>query len=76
MVMSEAATSTVKGYILQEINDLELEVSKRWMKENVPSEKAQQTWILHQIRRFKEKPDQFKPAPPPAMPPGQPIGCE
>ncbi len=76
LTMSETATATVKGYVLQEINDLEIEISKKWAKENAPAEKAQQTWMLHQIARFKEKPDQFKPVPVPAMPPGQPIGCE
>lgn len=37
---------------------------------------AHYTWLLHQLRRFREDPTAYKVPAPPAMPDGAPIGCD
>ncbi len=37
---------------------------------------AHYTWLLQQLRRFREDPSAFKIPAPPAMPDGAPIGCD
>lgn len=75
LVVSEATTGTVKGNILLEINTLEKELSQRLAATANIDEQANLTYLLNQMRQFREKPEAFKPMPIPGLPPGQPIGC-
>ncbi len=75
LAMSDIATSIVKGNILLEINTLESELKQRLAAATNKDEQANLTYLLHQIRRFREKPETFKPVPSLGLPPGQPIGC-
>jgi hypothetical protein len=75
MAASEAVSASAKGAILVEINVLEAASSRRLLESDNPNERANLTYLLAQIRRFREKPSEFKPTPAPALPPGQPIGC-
>ncbi|MFN0175494.1 MAG: zinc-dependent metalloprotease [Saprospiraceae bacterium] len=75
LAISEGTTGSVKGNILLEINTLEIELSKRFVTTTDTDEQANLTYLLDQMRRFREKPDAFKPTPGVAIPPGQPIGC-
>jgi len=72
---ADASSAAVKGHFLLEINVLEAEVAQQLSRSVEGNERASLTYLLSQIRRFREKPSEFKPVPPPAMPPGQPIGC-
>ncbi len=74
LAASDAATGTVKGNILLKINTLEAEFNQR-LAASDSDEKANLIYLLSQIRRFQDKPETFKPAPGPGLPPGQPIGC-
>jgi len=75
LAVSETTTGTVKGNILLEINTIEKELSQRFTAAKNVDEQANLTYLLHQIRQFREKPEAFKPLPSLGMPPGQPIGC-
>ena len=75
LAVSESTTSTVKGNILLEINTIEKEIRQRLTASKQVDEQANQTYLLHQIRQFQEKPEAFKPLPGLGLPPGQPIGC-
>jgi hypothetical protein len=75
LAASDGATATVKGHILMEMDALATEGEKQLPLAKNADDKAQWTYLLNQLKRFKEKPDQFKSAPAPPMPPGQPIGC-
>ena len=75
LAMSDIATGIVKGNILLEINTLESELKQRLAAATNIDEQANLTYLLHQIRRFREKPETFKPGPSLGLPPGQPIGC-
>jgi hypothetical protein len=75
LAVSETTTSTVKGNILLEINTIEKELRQKLTASKHVDEQANQTYLLHQIRQFQEKPEAFKPLPDLGLPPGQPIGC-
>ena len=75
LAAADAATASVKGIVLLRINTLEDDLNRQLLRENNGNEQAQLTYLLRQIRLFREKPADFKPAPAPAIPPGQPIGC-
>jgi hypothetical protein len=75
LAVSETTTSTVKGNILLEINTIEKELRQKLTASKHVDEQANQTYLLHQIRQFQEKPEAFKPLPGLGLPPGQPIGC-
>lgn len=72
---SDAATASVKGAFLLKINTLEADLKQRTAQTLSIDDQANVTYLLNQIRLFREKPGDFKPAPSPVMPPGQPIGC-
>jgi hypothetical protein len=74
--MSDLTTPSVKGAILLEINTLEIDLNKRLTNNTSIEDSANCTYLLAQIKKFREKPEQFKPAPTVVMPPGQPIGCD
>ncbi|MBK7939186.1 MAG: hypothetical protein IPJ82_19865 [Lewinellaceae bacterium] len=73
---SEMPTATVKGFILLEISVLESELKDKLPRAANVSEQANLTYLLDRIRLYRENPGDFKPAPAPVVPPGQPIGCE
>jgi hypothetical protein len=75
LAVSESTTSTIKGNILLEINTIEKELRQKLTASKQLDEQANQTYLLHQIRQFQEKPEAFKPLPSLGLPPGQPIGC-
>lgn len=75
LAVSETATSIVKGHILLEINALETIFKQRLDVATQAETQANLTYLMHQIKRFREKPETFKSAPNPGLPPGQPIGC-
>ncbi|MFN0213763.1 MAG: zinc-dependent metalloprotease [Saprospiraceae bacterium] len=75
VAVSEGTTASVKGNILLEINSLETELAKRYVASADKDEQANLFYLLDQMRRFREKPDGFKPAIGVELPPGQPIGC-
>ncbi len=72
--MSDVTTASVKGIILMEINQLETELNRR-LTLGSAEDRANAIYLLAQIKRFKEKPELFKPVPAAPIPPGQPIGC-
>lgn len=72
---SDAATASVKGIFLLEINTLEANLKQQLALAAGVDEQGNLTYLLNQIRLFREKPGDFKPVPAPAIPPGQPIGC-
>jgi Met-zincin/Domain of unknown function (DUF5117) len=74
--MSEVTTASVKGSILWHINEMEAAFQKQLTLATLDEERGNLTYLLVQIRNFKDKPELFKPAPAPVIPPGQPIGCE
>lgn len=76
LTQSETAGTAVKGAAFLEIKETELMVVQRFLKETDPAEKAAQALIIESIGQFRENPGQFKPAPTPEIPPGQPIGCD
>lgn len=73
---SEMPTATVKGFILLEISVLESELKDKLPRAANVAEQANLTYLLDRIRLYRENPGDFKPAPAPVVPPGQPIGCE
>ncbi len=75
LAASGTTTATVKGVVLLEINTLEGALIQRFTVATDVEEKANLTYLLNQLRRFREKPETFKPAPGLGLPPGQPIGC-
>ncbi len=75
VAVADASGAAVKGHALLEINVLENEIAQQSARVTDGNERASLTYLLGQIRRFREKPSEFKPTPPPAVPPGQPIGC-
>lgn len=76
VAVADASSAAVKGHSLLEINVLENEIGQQLTRAGDDgNERASLTYLLAQIRRFREKPSEFKPVPPPAVPPGQPIGC-
>ncbi|MFN0212658.1 MAG: zinc-dependent metalloprotease [Saprospiraceae bacterium] len=75
LAMSDLATGIVKGNVLLEINTLESEIKQRLAVATNIDEQANLTYLLHQMHRFREKPEAFKPVPSLGLPPGQPIGC-
>jgi hypothetical protein len=75
LAASEVTTGIVKGNVLLKINNLERELQQRLAAATNVGEQANLTFLLHQMRRFREKPETFKPAPGLGLPPGQPIGC-
>lgn len=75
VAVADASSPATKGLLLLEINTLENEIGQQLTRSNEGNERASLTYLLGQIRRFREKPGEFKPTPPPAVPPGQPIGC-
>ncbi len=72
---SDVATGTVKGHLLVEINNLEADFKQRLSSAKDAAEIANLTYMLEQVRLYREKPESFKTAPKPELPPGQPIGC-
>jgi hypothetical protein len=74
--MSDLTTASVKGAILLEINALEMELNKRLSNNSDVENNANWMYLLAQIKKFREKPEQFKAIPTVAIPPGQPIGCD
>ena len=75
LAASDKPTGTVKGIVLFEIDILEKELERRLAAATDNTDKANDLYLLRQIRLFREKPEAFKPEPVPALPPGQPIGC-
>lgn len=75
LAMTKDLTATVKGVILLEIDSLETNFAKSMLSVTDQGEKANLSYLLHQIHRFREKPDAFIPVPGVDLPPGQPIGC-
>ncbi len=67
------ASETVRGQSMLKIDEL-----KQWMNSNLATaqvgQKATFLFGLSQIEKFYQDPDQFKPNPAVAMPPGAPIG--
>ena len=72
---ADAATPAVKGAFLLKINTLETELKQELTRATNVGEQGNLTYLLNQIRLFREKPGDFKPVPGPGIPPGQPIGC-
>ncbi len=56
------------------------ELEKRLEQQSGYAEEVDQaahySWLLHQMRRFREDPSAYKIPAPPAMPDGAPIGCD
>jgi hypothetical protein len=75
LATSEGSGPALRGHILLEINALESIFSEQAGRGDDLNERANFNLLLHQVRRFREKPADFKPLPAPAPPPGQPIGC-
>lgn len=75
IAVSDAATAAIKGIFLLKINTLETELKRQLPLAADVNEQANLTYLLNQIRLFREKPGEFKPVPAPGQPPGQPIGC-
>lgn len=76
VAVSDASGAAVKGHALLEINTLESEITRQLTQVTALNERASLTYLLAQIKRFKDKPETFKPIPGPVIPPGQPIGCD
>jgi Met-zincin/Domain of unknown function (DUF5117)/Domain of unknown function (DUF5118) len=72
---SGIVTGTVKGHLLLEINNLEVDVKQIRSSAKDAAEIANLTYMLEQFRRYREKPESFKTLPKTELPPGQPIGC-
>lgn len=75
LAASDTPTPTVKGNILLELKNVENTVSTRLLNDANPAERASAAYLIDLLRRFRERPDAFKPLPSPSLPPGQPIGC-
>jgi len=75
LAAEDNVTATVKGHLLLEIKVLEADFLQRLSIAKEVTEMANLTYMLEQIRLFREKPELFKPATKPNLPPGQPIGC-
>lgn len=76
LTQNESSGTAVKGAAFLEISETETTAVQRFLKENDAAEKAALTLMIESIRQFRENPGQFKPAPAPVIPPGQPIGCD
>lgn len=76
VAVSDGATNAVKGAVLVAINDIEKTAVLQYPTETDSREKAGLAWMLEQIRQFRLKPADFKPAAGVEVPPGQPIGCD
>ncbi len=65
----------VSALALYKINQLEDDLKKSLERDNDPASRAHVTYLLQQISRFKDAPDEFKVPEAPSLPDGSPIGC-
>lgn len=65
----------VSALALYKINQLEDDLKKSLEQDNDPGSRAHVTYLLQQISRFKDAPDEFKVPEAPSLPDGSPIGC-
>lgn len=65
----------VSAMALYKINQLEDDMEKSLERDADPASSAHLTYLLQQISRFKDAPDEFKVPDAPSLPDGSPIGC-
>ncbi len=75
LAASDASSTALKGHVLLEINGMEKEFTLQSIRVTDANERASLGYLLEQIKRYKEKPGEFKAEKGVAAPPGMPIGC-
>jgi hypothetical protein len=65
----------VSAIALFKLNEMEKRLEQQAGYADDVDQGAHYTWLLHQLRRFRENPSIFKLPPAPVLPDGAPIGC-
>ena len=65
----------VSAAALYKITELETDMKQFMEQRSDPATKAHFTYLLQQISRFKDAPEDFKVPEAPSLPDGSPIGC-